>query len=188
MANRALIISPPTEWSIIPNRQLRRNSVPHKRMWRQGRSKEALKRGGGDGQGCSLAGPGHFESETRRPKAERTPKSELRIRSQPCGVAAHRIKPVSDFGFRTSFAFRVSAFGFQGCGTCSPINPPDLSRLHAVGNGEHARPGRCQPAPSPDGIHACRVTGRWARSGGLKSGWRGRQPQRPGRARSPLTA
>ncbi len=33
-----------------------------------------------------------------------------------------------------------------------------LSRRHAVGNGEHARPGRIQPAPPPGGGAACRVT------------------------------
>ena len=33
-----------------------------------------------------------------------------------------------------------------------------LSRNHAVGDGEHARPGRGQPAPSPGGWVGRRVT------------------------------
>ena len=61
-----------------------------------------------------------------------------------------------------------------------------LSRSHAVGNGEHARPGRKQPAPSPGGGVACRVTERRVRLGSPEGDWRGRQPRRPRRARSPL--
>src|ERR1035437_643120 len=67
------------------------------------------------------------KSETRRPKAERNPKSEGRIHSHPSGVAVHRLKPFSDFGFRPSFGSRVSAFGFKGCQPCAPLNRPDTS-------------------------------------------------------------
>ena len=34
-------------------------------------------------QGCSKVGPGHAKPETRRPKAERNPKAEVRIDSHP---------------------------------------------------------------------------------------------------------
>ena len=33
-----------------------------------------------------------------------------------------------------------------------------LTRNHAVGNGDHARPGRSQPAPSPGGWIALALT------------------------------
>ena len=45
--------------------------------------------------------------EDRRPKAERNPKTEVRIDSHPGGAAANRIRPFSEFGFRPSFGFRL---------------------------------------------------------------------------------
>ena len=48
-------------------------------------------------QGCSKVGPGHSKPETRRPKAERNPKTEVRIDSHPGGAAANRIRPFSEF-------------------------------------------------------------------------------------------
>jgi hypothetical protein len=65
---------------------------------------------------------GRSKSETRGPKAERNPKSEVRIHSQSVGVAGQRSMPFSDFGFRPSFGFRDSVFGFQG----SSLHPPGL--------------------------------------------------------------
>ena len=70
---------------------------------------------------------GRSKSETRRPKAERNPKSEARIHSHPSGVAVQRLKPFSDFGFRPYFGSGVSAFGFEGCQPCVPSNRPDSS-------------------------------------------------------------
>ena len=59
-----------------------------------------------------------MKSEIRNPKSERSPKSEARI----CGPTPFeqwrskstltRRGKVSDFGFRPSFGFRISAFGF----------------------------------------------------------------------------
>ncbi len=71
-------------------------------------------------QGCSKVGPGHSKPETRRPKAERNPKTEVRIESHPGGATANRIRPFSEFGFRPS------VFGFQGCRTGSSLNWPDF--------------------------------------------------------------
>jgi hypothetical protein len=57
--------------------------------------------------------------EGRRPKEIRSPKPEP---ADPCNrLAAHRIKRFSDFGFRPSFGFRFSTFGFQGCPPCFPL-------------------------------------------------------------------
>ena len=50
-----------------------------------------------EGQGCSKVGSGHTKPETRRPKAERNPKAEVRIDSHPGGAAANRIRPLSKF-------------------------------------------------------------------------------------------
>jgi hypothetical protein len=66
------------------------------------------------GQGGSKVGPGHSQPETRRPKAERNPQTEVRIDSHPGGADANRIRPCSEFGFRPAFGFRPSVFGFQG--------------------------------------------------------------------------
>ena len=79
------------------------------------------------GQGCSRVGPGHSKPETRRPKAERNPKAEVRIDSHPGGAAANRSRPFSEFGFRPAFGFRPSVFGFQGGRTGSSLNWPDFS-------------------------------------------------------------
>ena len=49
------------------------------------------------GQGCSKVGPGHSKPETRGPKAERNPKTEVRIDSHPGEAAANRIRPFSKF-------------------------------------------------------------------------------------------
>src|ERR1035437_2426544 len=48
--------------------------------------------------------------EGRRPKETQRPKPELRSAAQP------RIELFSDFGLRSSFGSRVSAFGFPLCG------------------------------------------------------------------------
>jgi hypothetical protein len=50
---------------------------------------------------------------------------------------------------------------------------------------ERARLGRCRSAPSPVGRSARGVTQWWAVSTAPEGVWRGRQPLRPGRARSP---
>ena len=70
--------------------------------------------------GCAKAGPGRAKSEIRRPKAERRPKSEVRIQGRLWGVEAHRLESCSDFGFR------VSGFGFEGGRTISLFNPRDI--------------------------------------------------------------
>ncbi|MEI7938953.1 MAG: hypothetical protein WCK27_19890, partial [Verrucomicrobiota bacterium] len=49
-----------------------------------GQPRNRVKYGGsedGEAQGCSKVGPGHSKPETRRPKAERNPKAEVRIDS-----------------------------------------------------------------------------------------------------------
>ena len=49
-----------------------------------------------------------WKSETRNPKSEGSPKSEIRV-AELC--ASGKCQP-SDFGFRISFGLRISAFGF----------------------------------------------------------------------------
>ena len=77
-------------------------------------------------QGDSKVGPGHSKSETRRPKAERNPKAEIRIQSHFSGVVAHRLTLFQDFGFRPSFGFRVSVFRFQGRSHSASSKRPGL--------------------------------------------------------------
>src|SRR6266850_559967 len=60
------------------------------------------------------------KSENRKPKSERSPKSEIRtdqplfklleFNSEP---QRHQGKEFSDFGLRVSFGFRISDFGFS---------------------------------------------------------------------------
>src|SRR5204863_5473502 len=50
-------------------------------------------------------------SETRRPRTEGIPKSETRSRGQP--TLPVKKLAYSAFGFRTSFGFRISGFGFD---------------------------------------------------------------------------
>jgi len=57
----------------------------------------------------------------RNPKTEGREKAE--IRSPEFIAIAAEWQPI---GFRPSFGFRVSAFGFQGCRTWSPFNQPDF--------------------------------------------------------------
>lgn len=61
------------------------------------------------------------------------------------------------------------------------------SRIHAAALGDRARLGRSNPASSPGGRGARGVTKWCAVSAIPKGGWRGRQPRRPRRARSPAT-
>jgi hypothetical protein len=72
------------------------------------------------------AGRGWFKSEFRRPKAERNPKAEIRIQSYFSEAVAHRLTLFQDFGFRPSFGFRVSVFGFQGRSHCASFKRPGL--------------------------------------------------------------
>jgi hypothetical protein len=51
--------------------------------------------------------------EIRNPKSEGRKKSEFRIHSHPNMLADHRNKPLSDFGFRSSFGLRVSELGYR---------------------------------------------------------------------------
>jgi hypothetical protein len=69
-----------------------------------------------------------------------------------------------------------------------PTTRRTLSPNHAAGNGDHARLGRSHPAPSPGGSRVGKATGWRALSITPESGWRGRQPRRPGRACSPSWA
>ena len=66
-------------------------------------------------QGCSKVGPGHSKPETRRPKAERSPKAEVRIDSHPGGATANRIRPFSEFGLRSS-DFRAAEHALPSTG------------------------------------------------------------------------
>src|ERR1035437_2356992 len=59
------------------------------------------------------AGGSDMKSETRKPKAEGNPKIETRINRRSVRAADRRSQATSEFGFRASFGFRVSALGFR---------------------------------------------------------------------------
>ena len=87
-------------------------------------------------------------SEDRRPKEIRDPKS--RIHSHASGAVAHRVAPFSDFGFRPSFGFRVSAFGSQLCRPCSPFKRPDPQAALRLCQREPRRHPASTPRAPPD--------------------------------------
>ena len=87
-------------------------------------------------------------SEDRRPKEIRDPKS--RIHSHASGAVAHRVAPFSDFGFRPSFGFRVSAFGSQVCRPCSPFKRPDPQAALRLCQREPRRHPASTPRATPD--------------------------------------
>src|ERR1035441_9950946 len=76
-------------------------------------------------------------------------------------------------------------FGDRWC--MARMNRP-LSRTHAIVLGDRARLGRSHAAPSPAGPDRRGVTKWCVIAAAPKSGWRGRQPPRPRRARSLATA
>ncbi len=63
-----------------------------------------------------------MKSEIRNPKSERNPKLEIRNPNSPdrtqCGANPFS-RAVSDFGFRASFGFRISDFGFSRSLLCA---------------------------------------------------------------------
>ena len=63
-------------------------------------------------RGCSKVGPGHSKPETRRPKAERNPKTEVRIDSYPAEQPPIELghSRNSDFGLLSGFGLRSSDF------------------------------------------------------------------------------
>ena len=60
--------------------------------------------------------PGEMKSETRNPKPERGPKPETRNPKRQLALACSRpCFRISGFGYRPSFGFRISDFGFPVC-------------------------------------------------------------------------
>jgi hypothetical protein len=72
----------------------------------------------------SVAASPNPNAENLNPKEIRNSKS--RKTSLAGGWPSQRLKPFSDFGLRASFGFRSSAFGFQGCRSCSSCYRPDF--------------------------------------------------------------
>src|SRR5664280_3325431 len=78
--------------------------------------------------------------EIRKPKEIRNPKS--RIRSRSSRTAVRPIRLFSDLGFRPSFGFRISAFGFRGGGL------PSRCHLHDQRATPHRAPLSAPAAPA----------------------------------------
>jgi hypothetical protein len=60
----------------------------------------------------------------------------LRVQATGCEVFAlaelRRTGRISDFGFRVSFGFRISDFGFQGCAVVPPSFPEVRAALFGI--------------------------------------------------------
>src|ERR1035437_2780798 len=85
------------------------------------------------------AGGSDMKSETRKPKAEGNPKIETRINRRSVRAADRRSQATSEFGFRASFGFRVSALGFRRVPTAlrqttKPARPPAILILGPAGS------------------------------------------------------